>query len=538
MRSSVVRFAGPVAIFLLAILICAPRLGNPAEFDELYHVLAARGWVETGRFAIAEGEYTRASQLTLLIGVLFQVLGDSILVARLPSAAAYASLATLFFVWMRRQTQPAAAWTASLLLLSSPFMVELGGFVRFYMLQILLFFVAVVLLHKAFRINNIRKTSVYITIASLTLLLNVYIQISTLVGILGIFVWLTIEYIPSLYLKLSSRSKIIWIASTSLAGMFSLLLASELGILQIAFHVFRSTPQFQQDTINQFWFYHFWLVLYYPTLWTLFPIIFLLSLAAYPRTAKLCGSIFLTAFIVHSFGGRKDTRYIAYAFPFLFALLGMGVAIAWPKLRRLIAGVLWQVLPAPGSGTVRSRLEAAVLGLFLAFVVLANGAAPRLVTMLAGIRVPPQPPLADWRAAAGELAPWLGRVDVVLTTDELAALYHLGDYDVLVSPSRLSEVTPRGQDFVRDERTGRPVIASPEALRSVLNCFRSGLLVSDRTRLEDSSRRDIAELLVREARSLPLPRAWSIDAYVWEGRQPSLEPAFCQDIVRRLGRQG
>src|SRR5829696_3595499 len=68
---------GPVALFLLAIAICLIRTGNQPEFDELYHVLAARGWLETGRFAIAEGEYNRTGLFTLLIGLLFGAFGES-----------------------------------------------------------------------------------------------------------------------------------------------------------------------------------------------------------------------------------------------------------------------------------------------------------------------------------------------------------------------------------------------------------------------------------------------------------------------------
>ena len=45
--------AWPAALFLVALLIAAARIGHQPEFDELYHILAARGWLETGRFAIA-----------------------------------------------------------------------------------------------------------------------------------------------------------------------------------------------------------------------------------------------------------------------------------------------------------------------------------------------------------------------------------------------------------------------------------------------------------------------------------------------------
>jgi hypothetical protein len=370
--------------------------------------------------------------------------------------------------------------------------------------------------------------------AALMLLVAAQTQVTTLIGVLGVAAWLALELLGPRLLAAPPRARLAWAAAVLVAAAAALAFLASTGMLAILLHQFRTAPQFQQDTVNQFWFYHFWLVLYYPALWTIFPALLLLALAAYPRTARLCATVFVVAFVLHSLSGRKDTRYISYAFPFLFAVFGMGLAAAWPGLHRRFTDLLWGVLPEPAPGTARARLEVAALGSILAFVVLANGAVPRLAAMLAGIRVPPQPPLADWRAAAGELAPRLGSADVVVTTNELAALYHLGRYDVVLSPSRLSEVARDGREFARDARTGRPVIGSSEGLRSVLDCFGSGLLVSDRTRLEALSRQGgIGEVLALETRPLPLPRAWSVEARVWEGRGPRRDAALCRDLVAR-----
>src|SRR4051794_19709663 len=138
--------AWPIALFVAALLISAIRIGHPPEFDELYHVLAARGWLETGRFAIAEGEYNRAGLFTLLIAAFFRLFGESIAVARVPSVLAYSILVSVFFVWMRRRTSPLAAGVASVLLLCSPFIVELATFIRFYAIQVTTFVIGVILI--------------------------------------------------------------------------------------------------------------------------------------------------------------------------------------------------------------------------------------------------------------------------------------------------------------------------------------------------------------------------------------------------------
>ena len=524
--------AWPVALFLVALLIAVARIVHQPEFDELYHILAARGWLETGRFAIAEGAYNRAGMFTLLIAGFFRLFGESVVVARVPSVLAYAVLVSVFFAWMRRQTTPLAAWLASILLLCSPFIVELATFIRFYAIQVTCFVAAVILIQITLADRpGIRASAVRLAAAAVLLAVAVYLQVVSLIGILGLMLWLALELAGPWYLARSRGVRLLLpLAAVALAAVMLFLLVQG-GMAGSMLQRFRSVPEFQQDTVNQFWFYHFWLVLYYPLLWVVFPFLLLASLAAFPQMARLCGSIFIVGFLLNSFAGSKDTRYLAYAFPFLFAIFGMGIAALWPSLRAWVSSTLWRVFPPPASSGAKSRCEGLVLVVGLLFVVLANGATPRFVTMLAGIRLPPQPPLVNWRAAEPELRPWLDQSDVVVTNDELSALYYLGGYDVLIYPSRLSEL-PDKSEFARDPRTGRPVIASAAALRATFDCFKTGLVVLDRVRL-GSARPGVAEFLSKELKPLPLQRNWTVDAYVWDHQPSAEDQAFCRNIVRR-----
>ena len=486
----------PAALFLMALLIAVVRIGHQPEFDELYHVLAARGWLETGKFAIAEGEYNRTGLFTLLIAAFFRLFGDSVVVARVPSVLAYAVLVSVFFAWMRRRTSPLAAWLSSILLLCSPFIVELATFIRFYAIQVTSFSAAVILIQTTLADRpGIRGSVVRLVAAAVLLAWASYLQVVSLIGILGLGLWLALELVGPWYLARSRGVKLLLplLALAAAAAMLYLLIYSGFAIPML--QEFRSVPEFQEDTVNQFWYYHFWLVLYYPLLWVAFPFLLLASLAAYPQMARLCGSIFIVGFIVNSFAGSKDTRYLAYAFPFLFAIFGMGVAALWPSLRNWVRTTLWRVFPPPASSGAKSGYEMLVLVLALLFVILANGATPRFVTMLAGIRLPPQPPLVNWQAAEPELRPWVARSDVVVTNDELMALYYLGDYDLLIYPSRLSEL-PVKSEFARDPRTGRPVIATAAALQATFECFKTGLVMLDRVRLA-SARPGVTEFLAR-----------------------------------------
>ena len=62
--------------------------------------------------------------------------------------------------------------------------------------------------------------------------------------------------------------------------------------------------------------------------------------------------------------------------------------------------------------------------------------------------------------------------------------------------------------------------------------------MSDRTRLQDSSKREVAALLARETTPLPLPRSWSLDAFVWQDRGAPGSgdgAAACAALVARRG---
>ena len=89
--------AAPLWVGLAALAVFTIGLDRPPEFDELYHVLAARGWLATGELRIADGLYERTALYSMLIGLLFERLGESLVVARLPSVAASAVLAAALF---------------------------------------------------------------------------------------------------------------------------------------------------------------------------------------------------------------------------------------------------------------------------------------------------------------------------------------------------------------------------------------------------------------------------------------------------------
>jgi predicted membrane-bound mannosyltransferase len=113
-----------------------------AHIDELYHLLAAEGWLASGEPRIGSGLYGRAFLFTALVGWFMDVLGHSLQVARLPSVVAGTALVLAVFLWTRRLAGPLAGWSAALLLAWSPLAVELSQLARFYALHALALWLA------------------------------------------------------------------------------------------------------------------------------------------------------------------------------------------------------------------------------------------------------------------------------------------------------------------------------------------------------------------------------------------------------------
>ncbi|NJM91166.1 MAG: hypothetical protein HC863_02620, partial [Myxococcales bacterium] len=122
-----------------------------------------------------------------------------------------------------------------------------------------------------------------------------------------------------------------------LAGLGLLGLLWAVGLLDELWQRYRWTEAFNADRANEVWYYHAWLSLFYPSLWPLTGLLGLLALATWQRPGGLALVVFATAFLLNSLAGAKALRYLAYAFPFLFALWGMGLATLWPWLRRALA---------------------------------------------------------------------------------------------------------------------------------------------------------------------------------------------------------
>lgn len=529
----------PVLLAVAAGLLYTINLGRLPHPDELHHAIAARGLLEHGQPAIAEGLYTRTLLHTWMVAGAYALFGDSLAVARLPSLICMAVLIGLMFAWLRHRAGGLAAWIGTGLFAVSPFAVDTAQFARFYAPQCLALFVAAILIHEAVLTRaGWRRQLLLAALALPPLLLAVYFQPTSLIGMAGIGVWaagaLALPWLGAR--QVPARRKLAVVAALLAGGLVLLAGAWASGILDELWRRYRWTPLFNQDTQDQFWFYHAWFSLLYPTLWPLTGILGLVAVVARPRTASFALTVFALAFLLNSIAAAKSLRYLVYAQPFLFTVWGIGLAALWPPLRGFLVRLRQALSDALAElGPPYRPLSWLLLVGAALFLLLGNPTWLRTAALLADITVPPERPMADWPKAKPVLEPWLARADVVVTTEELATLYFLGRFDIRFSRSKLEELDAAEQrEFGIDFRTGRPVISTKASLERLLACYPTGVILGPQNTWNSPKLIDaeLVQLIQARLQPIPLPPGSHLFAYGWEQRSGDPAAAGCAELPR------
>ena len=530
----------PLLCFVGSCLLYLVNLERPPHPDELYHLLAARGLLEHGEPRIAEGLYTRVYLQTWLIAQAFGLLGESLSAARLPSLLAMAALNTLLFLWLRRETNARVAGLTTALFAISPFALDIAQFARFYSLQSLSFFIGCLAVYEIGRRppTGDRQWLRYAGVAAAGIGFAVYFQPTTYFGIVGLGLWaVTVVAVPWLTGSATPQHhKILALGGVALGGVALGGVALATGLAARLWHEYRWAPLFNAPHVDEFWFYHIFYVLYYPTLWPVVGLLALAALAVWPRVAWFAVVIFATGFLLNSFAGPKNLRYIAYAQPFMFVVFGLGLAALWPPLRNAFRVFRQQLeTQLAGVGLAGFHIPTILLWSGSLVALLANAALLRTATELADITVPPQLPPARWAQAYPLIEERLADVEVVVTMAELETLYYWQRYDVLFSPSRLSEMAGV-EEFGIDSRTGRPVVGTLESLATIVDCTSSGLFVAPtnrwlQARFIDAQTADFVQRL----KPIELPARVQLLLFSWTHEDPVATGPECRPVRERLG---
>jgi len=506
-------------------------------FDELYHVLAARSWVQDGSLAIANGSYTRAKLFTEVLGELFGVLGDeSLQTAKILPLIGAVLLTIAMYCWVRAVFGRAAALCAVLLFVLSPGALYISQFVRFYSWHALAVWVFVTCFYSGLVGGHgpfVRGLLALLGVVAWAIALH--LQPTTMIATAGFGLWVFVMWGPSLLVWIARLPRGGWIL-LGLALLVILLVLGTLyvGLLAKVWALLRHASPWQDDVRDDILYYHTYFLHNFPAFWALLPLAWLLATRRNLAAGLLCMSVVVVAVVLHSLGAAKNYRYIHYIMPFFFVLWGVTLVEVVPAIYRAVERAATAYgARIPTQRDLRKPLTFCTLALTVLFLLVANSAYIDSALLL--LRGDPRVhwSVQGWQAAAERFRPLIEESDVVATSNGLFALYFLGRYDIDISPSQVAE-SASGEEFGQDIRTGAYAISTPESMAKVMACFGSGFFISDslwRWRDPDVGVSDeMAAFLETHAEEIDLPKDWMLRAYRWQRPEEAPPPESCPNL--------
>jgi len=378
--------------------------------------------------------------------------------------------------------------------------------------------------------------------------LATWLQETSLIGMVGLAVWTFGSVLhgvsagrPS---NVARRNVVLAVVSVAVvASLVSILLWDS---LVYAWWRYQQVELFAASAANEYWYYHLRFLLLYPTLWPLTGLIALVAVYRNPRLGWLAVSIFCVAFVLTSLAAQKGTRYFAYAQPFLALIWGIGLAAMIDPLARYLGDLRARLGASLALPPWAARQTSGTLvGVAIIVVVLMNPFWLRSAALIGNVALPMENPMTDWRAARAELAPWVRDAEIMVTTEELGAIYFLGRSDVRFSPSKLHEL-PEDQrvEFGIDPRVGRPVISTPDSFRRLIECFDRGIIVGPVEHWGKAIliNEEMQSIIQAAARPIPVPKKSHLFAWGWSRENTGPKPSSCGSLEHfsglHKGRQG
>lgn len=453
-------------VFLAALLGRVGHLYADPSYDELYHILAAQSWLSDGSLRLYQGSYDRTPIFTALTGWMFWLAGEpNLAMARVPTVGFGSLGAAAAALWSRRIAGPKVGWIVAFFVIFWPSGIQLSQTIRFYTLHGALFFAGAIAVYHLFAPGQKAETRLALLAFALAALWSAKLfQDSTLVGILGLVVWAAGFVALPMILRHRHRAVILLIVSALLLAILAGVVAS--GMLASVWAKYTTSPWGRDFTA-----YHRIFSRFYPAPWSLTPLLAVLALRSFPRPAAFCTTLIVVGLIVHSFAGVQNVRYVYYLTPFLFTLWAMGLVVLVPALVRMTQQALSGMPGLLGHGRARQL----ALALIACFAIVAQDAVPAAVKLMVGRFAVPFARVTDWSAARPEIERLVDQGALIVTNDDLSAVYYLGGFDVVFSNNWLPEMNDT--EFARDPRTGRPLISDPASLRRLVRAYPDGAFV-------------------------------------------------------------
>ena len=521
-----------LAVTLVALSVRLVHLDHTPHYDEFFHILAARSWLERGTLCIANcvEPYTRAWPYTYLVVGTFRLLGESVVAARLPAVFSGALWVTAVYLWTRRVAGRTAGWAAALLLALDPGAIYLSQISRFYSLHGLAFWVGIMGLYLLGEMEEPRARRVTIVVAAAALLLAVELQITTLIGLLGVAAWFCVrnraEVHNRLWRSLLGRSLSVGFVLLAAVAAAWIVQRGEVGALWEKYRW--STLYTARESANP-GFLLDWFLAQYQWLWSLLPAAALVAWRRAPRAASYCLTVFGVAFLIHSFAGDKAFRVFYYLIPCFLAVWGIALGALLPVLRQQAVFLADYLFGSRISDQTKSVAVTAALVGMVAFAAVSTESVNLALRMMrlsdsqwSGQNVGYRG-YANWSATASRLKPLVDSAAVVLSGSATKALYYLGRVDGAVSANQLFlGTTGSAPEFALDPRIGFPIVSRPSSVQLIMSCYPSGLVVVEKGlwRRPESVPPETADVVARYADSVPLGPKSDLVAFRWTRPAP------------------
>jgi len=519
---------GCIVVFTLALAIRYVNLSHEPIFDELYHVLAGASWWSDGTFAIAQGEYTRASIFTRLIGVVYGTTNGDLDAIRLFCSIIGSLLVVAVFVGVTAIASVREGYLAAIMLAVLPGAIFLSQFIRFYSLHALLVWIGSIAVY--FLVMTKKGVHVRVILATtsiLTFAFAIHLQVTTFIVLAALSAWIFVVYLPAAWRRIGSFD----VKTRYLVSSVSVILAVLAGIF-VFDDVARLAARYQFSPLwNENTHLGYYIVSYrnqLGALWSLFPVAAVVALYYRPKPALFCVAVFSVALVLQTFGGMRAERYMFYAIPFFLATWSITLYAVSASLYRFVStGLNESAIFAGLKERYVHWCASSVVAGSAVFLLAMTPASEVTVRML--VNKPAFAPNywhyhnTSWMSAQEKIRELVANSDVFLTSHAYHALYFVGDFDVEISANGLTEVKPGSDGIYVDSRTGKRVIGDGDALEEIVSCNVSGVIVINERfwRLTSGVNNETADAIEENLHQLEVPSEWGMRIYNWNAADSS-----------------
>lgn len=533
MRGKIIRIL-LVAVVISAVhgLISSQHLDHPPHFDEMYHMLAAESNKAEGSYRILDGEYTRASLYTKIIASRMYLFENSLESARFINIifSVIMVIGIVFVVGVFFNTYVAVL--VGTFMATNPEIVTSAHTVRFYTLHSGIFFAfAALFLYIFLNWKDKWNLNFLFGIPAMLVLFCIayHLQVTTIIGIGGMMIGFFIANvyeICSWFKQIKIVKKICYIFLLIGILICGAIILNDKLIALVS--TFKSYPEWASTHASNKLYYYYIFEQWYPALWPLMPIFFVLSFIQWPKETIYISSIFIVTLIFLSFAPQKGTRYICFALPFAFMPLSAGIVVLGNALIFYVKKINTILSKRTFSMMYFPLISLAII-LFVitqpvvrsSYGLIAHGNPSDFYYNLH------QP---DWEMARNSLKSQITGEYTLVASAGIKSAYYFGDYSYDINKSLVAE-TDTGREFGLDLRTGRRAISSPSSLEYILNNCTPVIVILEAKHIKGIAvDRDIVNVLEKHGNRINLKQndihVWTIDHRLANGQASEIEHEY------------